>query len=57
MERNEDEEQEGGMIGVIVRDREEAKPTTGTQGIAVIARDRVIPVIGKLYGRPVHSAG
>ena len=45
------------MIGVIVRDREEAKPTTGTQGIAVIARDRVIPVIGKLYGRPVHSAG
>jgi len=45
------------MIGMIVRDWENAKLNTETRKIAVIARDRLIAVIGKLEGKPVHGAG
>jgi hypothetical protein len=44
------------MIGVMVRDAEKPKPTTETQEIAVIARDRVIAVIGKLDGQGLSMA-
>jgi len=43
------------MIGVIVREREEAKPSTETQKVAMIPRNQVIAVIGETRGRPVDA--